>query len=603
VSVTNVGGFGVPIFLREVLAHARRTRTYVFQTIFLSVMVLCLIPFWPASTETSGAAIADTGRMIFEYGGYLQIGLLLLLAPAVTANAIVEEKERNTLDLLLLTSAGPFAIVWGKFFSRLFNLSFLLFLTVPILFALLTLGGIGGTSIFIEFTILVAFAVLAAGLGVFLSTIFPKTTAALMAGYVILGSLLAAPAVLKWAGIIQVKVGAEAPIAAHVSAFYDLMYLFHPSRFVSTESFPESWWICPLWNAGLGLVLVLVAGLLLPHARSLERLLSTRKLMDAFDRATYYLIRFRFRALLGMFTGGGGEETTGEEAKALNPEHRRVGTENPIYWKETCVNTIGRNRYWWRVNFTLLVLLLGSYLLFSQLMAPPELPANATAQQIAAAEQAAATSGLNDIEFHRYYVAVLTGILVLLSTIIAATTVSQEREDGTLTILASTPLECATYVKGKVRGVSRNIVFLVALPFLHVGIWILAGVIHPVTFLYLLISIPLAVVAQVTQGILVSLLFPTTLRAIMGALILIIIQAALPLVCCLPTFNLPLTSYFMVEPTAGLGSIQQMAGTQANYLTAMLLALFFSAGTQLGYVVVVYSLIRSGFDRYIGRAG
>ena len=29
----------------------------------------------------------------------------------------------------------------------------------------------------------------------------------------------------------------------------------------------------------------------------------------------------------------------------------------------------------------------------------------------------------------------------------------------------------------------------------------------------------------------------------------------------------------MVEPTAGLGSIQQMAGTQANYLTAMLLGL------------------------------
>ena len=121
-------------------------------------------------------------------------------------------------------------------------------------------------------------------------------------------------------------------------------------------------------------------------------------------------------------------------------------------------------------------------------------------------------------------------------------------------------------------------------------------------WVYLLLSIPLAVIAQITQGIFVSLMFPTTLRAIMGALVLIIIQAALPLVCCLPTFNLPLTSYFMVEPVSGLGSIQQLAGTQTNYLTAMLLALVFSAGTQLGYTVVVYSLIRSGFDRYIGRA-
>ena len=37
--------------------------------------------------------------------------------------------------------------------------------------------------------------------------------------------------------------------------------------------------------------------------------------------------------------------------------------------------------------------------------------------------------------------------------------------------------------------------------------------------------------------------------------------------------------------------------------TKMLLALLFSAGTQIGYIVVVYSLIRSGFDRYIGRSG
>ena len=98
----------------------------MFQTIFLAVMVFCLIPLWPASTATSGAAIADRGRLIFEWGGYLQVLLLTLLAPAITANAIVEEKEKNTLDLLMLTSAGPFAIVWGKFFSRLFNLSFLL---------------------------------------------------------------------------------------------------------------------------------------------------------------------------------------------------------------------------------------------------------------------------------------------------------------------------------------------------------------------------------------------------------------------------------------------------------------------------------------------
>jgi ABC-type transport system involved in multi-copper enzyme maturation permease subunit len=571
VSRSLAGTFGIPILLRELLAHARRTRTYVFQTIFLGIMVLCLIPFY---ADPSGDA-ADRGRKIFEYGGYLQAILLLLLAPAVTANAIVEEKSNNTLDLLLLTGAGPFAIVWGKFLSRFANLAFLLLLTVPILFAVLTLGGISGASILIEFLILLSFGVLGAGVGILLSTILPKTTTVLITGYVVLATMLVLPLALEAFGIVGAKAGTFPLLAAKISPVYDLIYLFHPQRFVSTESFPNSWWICPLWNVGLGLSLVLISGLILPYARAVTRVMSLRQTLDAFDRFSFFLIRFRFGAVLRMVTG-----QTAEAEDKINEQHRAIGKQNPIYWKETCVNTIGRNRYWWRVNLTILVLLFGSYAVFSQLI----------------------PKGLSDIEFHRYMVAVLTGILVLLSTIIAATTVSQEREDGTLVLLATTPIGCATYVKGKVRGVARNLIFLVGLPFLHIVIWVVAGVVHPVTIIYLLLSIPLAVIAQIMQGIFVSLVFPTTLRAIMGALVLIIIQAALPLVCCLPTFNLPLTSYFMVEPVSGLGSIQQMAGTQGNYLTAMLLALVFSAGTQLGYTVVVYSLIRSGFDRYIGRA-
>ena len=59
--------------------------------------------------------------------------------------------------------------------------------------------------------------------------------------------------------------------------------------------------------------------------------------------------------------------------------------------------------------------------------------------------------------------------------------------------------------------------------------------------------------------------------------------------------------HFFVEPVGGLGSAFATTN-QGNYLTAMALAVVFSAGTQIGFVVVVYSLISSGYDRYIGRA-
>jgi ABC-type transport system involved in multi-copper enzyme maturation permease subunit len=211
-----------------------------------------------------------------------------------------------------------------------------------------------------------------------------------------------------------------------------------------------------------------------------------------------------------------------------------------------------------------------------------------------------ALNQLGNPEFHRVSVAILAGLIVILTTVIATTTVSREREDGTLILLATTPVDCATYVAGKMLGIARNIVFLVALPFLHVVVFTLGEVISPWTVVFMLLSIPVAAAASIMQGIFVSLLFPSTLRAIVAGIVLIIFEGALPLVCCLPQFNLPLACYYMVAPASGMQAAGTGGGT--SMILALLLASSFGAGTQLGYTFVVYSLIRSGFDRYIGRA-
>ncbi|MGE0712503.1 MAG: ABC transporter permease [Planctomycetota bacterium] len=551
---------GLPVFLREVVAHSRRPRTYVFQSIFLAVLVLALIPLWPPSGGgQSGAKIAETGGLIFRYGAYLQVLLLGLLAPAVTANAITLEKDKNTLDVLLLSSAGPFAIVWGKFASRLFNLAFLLFLTLPLLFALLTLGGVSAGAIMVQFGILVSFAVFGAGVGVLLSTILPKTTSVLMAGYALMALVISLPLLLETTGVLSSRPGTYPLLTAYMSPLYDMVYLFETSKFVATESFPSRWWVFPAWGSGVGLVCAAAAGVLLPHSRSIERVLSLRRLLERFDETTEKALSLGRRA----------------KAKQAGADRVPVGKGNPIYWKETSVNTVGRFKYWWRVNLVLLLLMGVSYLVFK-----PQ---------------------LSNIDFHKVMVAVLAGLIVLLSTVIAATTVSQEREDGSLVLLATTPVECPVYIKGKVLGIVRNIAFLIALPFLHVVLFTAVGVIHPASFFLLLFAIPVAAISSVIQGIFVSLLFPTTLRAIMAAIVVLVLESTLPLVCCLPTFNLPVACYYFVEAVGGLGS-SFATGNQGNYLVAMALAVVFSAGTQVGFVVVVYSLISSGFDRYIGRA-
>ncbi|MCA9622699.1 MAG: hypothetical protein KC731_26950, partial [Myxococcales bacterium] len=90
---------GAPVIQRELLSFSRRPRTYAFQTLFLGVLTVGLITWWPP-VGVSSADVADRARSIFEYGGYLQLLLLAMLAPAFTASAITEEKRGNTLDLL-----------------------------------------------------------------------------------------------------------------------------------------------------------------------------------------------------------------------------------------------------------------------------------------------------------------------------------------------------------------------------------------------------------------------------------------------------------------------------------------------------------------------
>lgn len=563
---------GAPVFSREIVRHARRPRTYTFQALFLLALVLCVIPNWPGRGQ-SGAEIADGARRIFEWGGYLQLLLLALLAPAVTANSITEEKTAHTLDLLLLTGTGPFSIVLGKFVSRLYVLLFLLFLTVPILFALLTLGGVAASTLLMEVALLAGFSVFCTALGVFLSTILPRTTSVLVVGYVVLGLILAGPFLIDAVGLgprggFLGRPGPQALYAAKISPMYTMDFVFNPTHFSATAE-THGWWIAPAWSAGAGLGLVLLSALLLPRAAGVSSALSVRRALDAFDRTTYLLLRPRL--LLGRLRG--------EAAAPGSPgpvESRPVGVQNPIYWKETTVNTIGRFKHWWRINLLLLAGLVGTWIYFGQL------------------------NQLGNPEFHKVSVAILAGLIVILTTVIAATTVSREREDGTLILLATTPVDCATYVVGKMHGIARNNVFLVLLPFLHVLVFTVGGVISPWTMIFLLLSIPVAVAASIMQGIFVSLLFPTTLRAIVAAIVLIIGEALLPFVCCLPQFNLPIACYYMVAPASGMQAAGTGGGT--SMIVALLLASSFGAGTQLGYTFVVYSLIRSGFDRYIGRA-
>src|SRR5439155_12316797 len=72
----------------------------------------------------------------------VQMGAVLILTPAFTAGAIAEERQRHTLDALLVTHLTPGQIVAGKLAARLAHLLGVLLAGLPILALLPLWGGV-----------------------------------------------------------------------------------------------------------------------------------------------------------------------------------------------------------------------------------------------------------------------------------------------------------------------------------------------------------------------------------------------------------------------------------------------------------------------------
>lgn len=125
----------------------------------------------------------------------------VLVGPVFSAGSVCNERERETLDLLLVTLITPWQMLWGKLLSGLRVSSVLTsFLMWPVLLACLmpvgywqNLGTMAG-----YFTIFGLTCLTTAMTALFCSTIFSKSSQSLMASYLIIITLFIAPLAARY---------------------------------------------------------------------------------------------------------------------------------------------------------------------------------------------------------------------------------------------------------------------------------------------------------------------------------------------------------------------------------------------------------------------
>lgn len=186
-----------PVLGRELVGLMRTRRALAAQVALAVAVAILVIVRWPSEGigDLNGATALQVLR-VFAYG---LLTALLLVVPAFPATAIVREKVRGTLPLLLNSPLSVAAIYFGKLGGVLGFTGLLLLITVPGAAACDALGGTtnkGGVAIL--YLVLVAATVQVSTLGLLVSSRSQGIDGALRATYGIVLAVCVLPLLAHW---------------------------------------------------------------------------------------------------------------------------------------------------------------------------------------------------------------------------------------------------------------------------------------------------------------------------------------------------------------------------------------------------------------------
>jgi ABC-type transport system involved in multi-copper enzyme maturation permease subunit len=493
-------------------------------------------------TTASLAELAKTSATVFQNLSYLQLGLVALLAPIFTAGAITQEKDSQTYDILLATPLSNGQIVLGSLLSRLFFVVALLISGIPIFSITQIFGGVAINNIIVSFLIAAATAFVTGALAMAIATFKVGTRRTIFSFYLFIVIYLFGLALIDRLGWTHPIIGHEPnpldpthpkaivaltswitgihPFLALRTLFNDTTYL--PPDFgdlpPSLQRWPIGWYLSSPASFFITFMFVLSFVLVMPSIILLRWMAQTNMPFK-----TWILTKVKL--------------STGDRTR----KPRSVWN-NPIAWREAKTKASAAKASVLRYGFIAAGIFGALWLAwgFSHVIEPPQYiqsdSYNATTGTLNVYDQYNAhryvmtpkttvrirnansdTEGhdgtLDDLH-HRFAVVSLDAndnnslatvtlmpftrqitedsvrnyllgavvlefaVILLIVTNAAASTVTREKEDGTLDLLLTTPITSRYYIWGKLRGLVYFVLPLIAVPVGSVFIFVIEDAIR-----------------------------------------------------------------------------------------------------------------------------
>ncbi len=186
-----------PVIEKDLKTKLRGWRSTILICCYVLLLIGILVLYFAGNNMLNPYGVRSFNpRMAVDAYNLLitfQFALLFLAVPAITATSISSERERQTLDLMLVTRTPVVKIVLGKIMVSLAHTMLLLIASMPVIGVVFFFGGIGFLDIakLLVFYIFTAFFV--ASCGVFFSTVFKRNIVSIIMTYIFLGLVTFGP--------------------------------------------------------------------------------------------------------------------------------------------------------------------------------------------------------------------------------------------------------------------------------------------------------------------------------------------------------------------------------------------------------------------------
>jgi ABC-type transport system involved in multi-copper enzyme maturation permease subunit len=675
-----------PILLRVVESGGKRKRDLAIRSAYLGLLIVVVILSMGGGGGGGLEALAKTSARIFQHMSYLQLALVALLAPVFTAGAITQERDSQTYDILLSTPLTNGQIVLGSLLSRLFFVIALLISGIPIFSITQIFGGVAIRSIALSFGIAAATAFVTGALAMAIATFKVGTRRTIFSFYLFIVLYLMILFLLDQLEVFKVMLGTDPQTGAMILSdtswltglhpFLALRVIFNDPAYLPPDlgalpehlrRWPVGWYLTSPHGFYISFMLMLSMVLVLPSVVLLRRLaqssnsfkswlLQMLRLSSGDRRRRPRSVWFnpiawreartkasaaRATVLRYGFIGGG---LAG--ALILVVMHGTTETSTSYITRTSYdpgLNTLavvtGDRATTYTVTPLTTVTLNGNSVTMEELRGR-RLDVSITTDtsrtrlmSINAREIGRRLSAENARMYLLGLVLIEFAVILLIVTNAAASTVTREKEDGSLDLLLATPITSRYYIWGKLRGLVSYVLPLVAVPVASVLMFVvydsfrLMGqsrmaadwVVVPESVLIMPGMLIIVAAFASILGMHMSLRCGTTVRAVMSSVGIVVGIAGVMGWCGFALLNemrseggfalivgsfSPFTLLTVLIDPWSYGGRMYESGISSEIMTGRVLVFIFSWLATAAYAVVVWTMYKSmvtNFDMTIRR--